>query len=137
MEDLEEVAGGDQQKLEMMITIAQIENRGNKSINLNAHNEDSGALGPYQFIKSTGDYYGVKDRTDFKQSAQGVSNYIDDIKKRYGDKFTPAAFYGNYIAGNELSNNIAYNNTIAGKNVGHDTKQYMMMAEQLHNEPGV
>jgi hypothetical protein len=133
MRVIEEASGGREDVKEMIMTVAQIENRGHNEVQMNAVSP-AGAVGPFQFMPDTASNLGVKDRTNFRQSVQGVKKYIEQIKSRYGDKFTPEAFYGNYIAGNELSDNIVNHGKYEGKGVGEHSLNYLAMANQLHND---
>lgn len=49
-----------------------IESRGNAK----AYNKSTGATGGFQFLEGTAKQYGVKDRTDLAQSAEGAGKYM-------------------------------------------------------------
>lgn len=68
-------------------------------INPNAVNASSGAVGAFQFLKATGEQYGLYDRTDPKASAIAAAKYLDYLKKRFGSTEMALAAY-NWGEGN-------------------------------------
>ncbi len=56
-----------------------IESRGNAK----AYNKSTGATGGFQFLEGTAKQYGVKDRTDLAQSAEGAGKYMAYLLKLF------------------------------------------------------
>ncbi|EPG7852757.1 tape measure protein, partial [Acinetobacter baumannii] len=59
--------------------IHMIESRGNAK----AYNKETGATGGFQFLEGTAKQYGVKDRTDLAQSAEGAAKYMSYLLKLF------------------------------------------------------
>ena len=59
--------------------IHMIESRGNAK----AYNKETGATGGFQFLTGTAKQYGVKDRTDLAQSAEGAGKYMSYLLKLF------------------------------------------------------
>ncbi|EPG7852629.1 tape measure protein, partial [Acinetobacter baumannii] len=59
--------------------IHMIESRGNAK----AYNKKTGATGGFQFLEGTAKQYGVKDRTDLAQSAEGAAKYMSYLLKLF------------------------------------------------------
>ncbi|MFW2173767.1 tape measure protein [Acinetobacter guillouiae] len=95
----------------MLSAIHMIESRGNA----NAYNKGSGAAGGFQFLKSTGDQYGVKDRYNLAQSAEGAAKYISYLLKLFNGNVEKAVRA--YHAGE--------GNVQKGKNLGKYNNQYI------------
>lgn len=53
----------------------------------------AGAEGPFQFMPSTAEQYGVKDPFNFGQSAEGAAHYLSDLFKKYGNLEDAARAY--------------------------------------------
>lgn len=68
-------------------------------INTNAKNASSGALGAFQFLKATGEQYGLHDRTDALASATAAGKYLSYLKNRFGSTDLALAAY-NWGEGN-------------------------------------
>jgi soluble lytic murein transglycosylase-like protein len=66
----------------------------------NAGMSSAGALGDFQFMKNTADQYGVTDRRDFFQSAEGSGKYYKDLIKQFGGDYQKAAAAYNWGPGN-------------------------------------
>lgn len=60
----------------------------------------AGALGPMQFMPDTARQYGVGDRTDLKQSAEGAAHYMADLMKMFQGDLQKAAAAYNWGQGN-------------------------------------
>lgn len=56
-----------------------IESRGNAR----AYNKSTGATGGFQFLEGTAKQYGVKDRYDLAQSAEGAGKYMSYLLKLF------------------------------------------------------
>ncbi|MFW2097816.1 tape measure protein, partial [Acinetobacter sp. ULE_I057] len=95
----------------MLSAIHMIESRGNA----NAYNKGSGAAGGFQFLKSTGDQYGVKDRYNLAQSAEGAAKYLQYLLKLFNGNIEKAVRA--YHAGE--------GNVQKGKNLGKYNNQYI------------
>ncbi len=95
----------------MLSAIHMIESRGNA----NAYNKDSGAAGGFQFLKGTGDQYGVKDRYNLAQSAEGAAKYLSYLLKLFNGNVEKAVRA--YHAGE--------GNVQKGKNLGKYNNQYI------------
>jgi len=67
---LQSASGGDAQKAAFLEAVLKIENRGHKSIPMNFRST-ARALGPFQFIESTGRQYGLAD-DDARQDFGGI-----------------------------------------------------------------
>ncbi|MDC4624515.1 tape measure protein, partial [Acinetobacter baumannii] len=59
--------------------IHMIESKGNAK----AYNKETGATGGFQFLEGTAKQYGVKDRTDLAQSAEGAAKYMSYLLKLF------------------------------------------------------
>lgn len=95
----------------LLSAIHMQESRGNP----NAYNKSSGAVGGFQFLKSTAEQYGVKDRYNLAQSAEGAGKYMAyllDLFKGDLDKAISA-----YHAGE--------GNVQRGTNIGPVNRQYV------------
>lgn len=95
----------------MLSAIHMIESRGNA----NAYNKGSGAAGGFQFLKGTGDQYGVKDRYNLAQSAEGAAKYLSYLLKLFNGNVEKAVRA--YHAGE--------GNVKKGKNLGKYNNQYI------------
>lgn len=95
----------------MLSAIHMIESRGNA----NAYNKGSGAAGGFQFLKGTGDQYGVKDRYNLEQSAEGAAKYLQYLLKLFNGNIEKAVRA--YHAGE--------GNVQKGKNLGKYNNQYI------------
>jgi tape measure domain-containing protein len=95
----------------MLSAIHMIESRGNA----NAYNKGSGAAGGFQFLKGTGDQYGVKDRYNLAQSAEGAAKYLSYLLKLFNGNVEKAVRA--YHAGE--------GNVQRGKNLGKYNNQYI------------
>ncbi|MRT37146.1 tape measure protein [Acinetobacter sp. RIT698] len=95
----------------MLSAIHMIESRGNA----NAYNKGSGAAGGFQFLKGTGDQYGVKDRYNLAQSAEGAAKYLSYLLKLFNGNVEKAVRA--YHAGE--------GNVQKGKNLGKYNNQYI------------
>ncbi|WP_119689285.1 transglycosylase SLT domain-containing protein [Acinetobacter nosocomialis] len=60
-------------------SIHMIESKGNP----NAYNKETGATGGFQFLESTAKQYGVKNRNDLGQSAEGAAKYMSYLLKLF------------------------------------------------------
>jgi hypothetical protein len=76
-----------------LMRLRQIESGGDP----NAVNKSTGAAGPYQFIGSTAQQYGVTDPTDIVQSTVGAINLTENndrtLSKLLGRQATPGEWY--------------------------------------------
>ena len=80
----------------------------------NQVNKQSGATGGFQFLKGTADQYGVKDRTDMAQSAEGAAKYMSYLLKLFKGDLEKAVRA--YHAGE--------GNVQKGKNIGKYNNDY-------------
>ena len=90
--------------------IHMIESRGNAK----AYNKDTGATGGFQFLSGTAKQYGVKDRTDLAQSAEGAGKYMSYLLKLFKGDLEKAVRA--YHAGE--------GNVQKGKGIGKYNNQY-------------
>lgn len=125
---LYEVAGQDEEKRKMLETILRVENRGFGKVNNDAVSP-VGAIGAFQFMPKTAENLGVANRRDFRQSAQGASKYIDEVRARHGSKFTPEVMYADYNAGPRASGPLARGENV---NLPEETKNYLAIANALN-----
>lgn len=87
-----------------------IESRGNAK----AYNKSTGATGGFQFLEGTAKQYGVKDRTDLAQSAEGAGKYMSYLLKLFKGDIEKAVRA--YHAGE--------GNVQKGKGIGKYNNQY-------------
>ncbi|MGQ1234058.1 tape measure protein [Acinetobacter baumannii] len=87
-----------------------IESRGNAK----AYNKSTGATGGFQFLEGTAKQYGVKDRTDLAQSAEGAAKYMSYLLKLFKGDLEKAVRA--YHAGE--------GNVMKGKGIGKNNDQY-------------
>ena len=87
-----------------------IESRGNAK----AYNKSTGATGGFQFLEGTAKQYGVKDRTDLAQSAEGAAKYMSYLLKLFKGDLEKAVRA--YHAGE--------GNVMKGKGIGKNNNQY-------------
>ena len=80
----------------------------------NQVNKQSGATGGFQFLKGTANQYGVKDRTDMAQSAEGAAKYMAYLLKLFKGDLEKAVRA--YHAGE--------GNVQKGKNIGKYNNDY-------------
>ncbi|MEN8279933.1 tape measure protein, partial [Acinetobacter baumannii] len=90
--------------------IHMIESRGNAK----AYNKETGATGGFQFLEGTAKQYGVKDRTDLAQSAEGAAKYMSYLLKLFKGDLEKAVRA--YHAGE--------GNVMKGKGIGKNNDQY-------------
>lgn len=90
--------------------IHMIESRGNAK----AYNKKTGATGGFQFLEGTAKQYGVKDRTDLAQSAEGAAKYMSYLLKLFKGDLEKAVRA--YHAGE--------GNVMKGKGIGKNNNQY-------------
>ncbi|HHP7941570.1 TPA: tape measure protein, partial [Acinetobacter baumannii] len=90
--------------------IHMIESRGNAK----AYNKSTGATGGFQFLEGTAKQYGVKDRTDLAQSAEGAGKYMSYLLKLFKGDLEKAVRA--YHAGE--------GNVQKGKGIGKYNNQY-------------
>ncbi|EPM6932476.1 transglycosylase SLT domain-containing protein, partial [Acinetobacter baumannii] len=90
--------------------IHMIESRGNAK----AYNKETGATGGFQFLEGTAKQYGVKDRTDLAQSAEGAAKYMSYLLKLFKGDLEKAVRA--YHAGE--------GNVMKGKGIGKNNNQY-------------
>ncbi|WP_446905809.1 tape measure protein [Acinetobacter baumannii] len=90
--------------------IHMIESRGNAK----AYNKKTGATGGFQFLEGTAKQYGVKDRTDLAQSAEGTAKYMSYLLKLFKGDLEKAVRA--YHAGE--------GNVMKGKGIGKNNNQY-------------
>ncbi|MCF4619486.1 transglycosylase SLT domain-containing protein, partial [Acinetobacter baumannii] len=90
--------------------IHMIESRGNAK----AYNKETGATGGFQFLEGTAKQYGVKDRTDLAQSAEGAAKYMSYLLKLFKGDLEKAIRA--YHAGE--------GNVMKGKGIGKNNNQY-------------
>ncbi len=95
----------------MLSAIHMIESRGNTK----AYNKDTGASGGFQFLSGTAKQYGVKDRFDLGQSAEGAAKYLQYLLKLFNGNVEKAVRA--YHAGE--------GNVQKGKNLGKYNNQYI------------
>ena len=95
----------------MLSAIHMIESRGNA----NAYNKDSGAAGGFQMLSGTASQYGVKDRYNLAQSAEGAAKYLQYLLKLFNGNIEKAVRA--YHAGE--------GNVQKGKNLGKYNNQYI------------
>ncbi len=122
-----EVTGQDEEKRRILENILRIENRGFGKVNNNAVSP-VGAVGAFQFMPETARNLGVKDRTDFRQSAEGAGKYVDEVRGRLGKNFSLAAMYADYNAGPRASGPVSqgdYGSLVP------ETRDYLAMANEL------
>ncbi len=91
-------------------SIHMIESKGNAK----AYNKSTGASGGFQFLKRTADQYGVKNRNDLAQSAEGAAKYMSYLLKLFKGDLEKAVRA--YHAGE--------GNVQKGKNIGKYNNQY-------------
>ncbi|WP_151721204.1 tape measure protein [Acinetobacter ursingii] len=87
-----------------------IESRGNAR----AYNKTTGATGGFQFLEGTAKQYGVKDRYDLAQSAEGAGKYMSYLLKLFKGDLEKAVRA--YHAGE--------GNVQKGKGIGKNNNQY-------------
>lgn len=80
-----------------------------------AYNKSSGATGGFQFLKATADQYGVKNRNDLAQSAEGAGKYMAYLLKLFKGDLDKAV--SAYHAGE--------GNVQRGTNIGPVNRQYV------------
>ncbi|MGQ1233760.1 tape measure protein [Acinetobacter baumannii] len=90
--------------------IHMIESKGNAK----AYNKETGATGGFQFLEGTAKQYGVKDRTDLAQSAEGAAKYMSYLLKLFKGDLEKAVRA--YHAGE--------GNVMKGKGIGKNNNQY-------------
>ncbi|PJG67840.1 tape measure protein [Acinetobacter seifertii] len=90
--------------------IHMIESRGNAR----AYNKSTGAAGGFQFLEGTAKQYGVKDRYDLAQSAEGAGKYMSYLLKLFKGDLEKAVRA--YHAGE--------GNVMKGKGIGKNNNQY-------------
>ncbi|HFG7008468.1 tape measure protein [Acinetobacter baumannii] len=90
--------------------IHMIESRGNAK----AYNKETGATGGFQFLEGTAKQYGIKDRTDLAQSAEGAAKYMSYLLKLFKGDLEKAVRA--YHAGE--------GNVMKGKGIGKNNNQY-------------
>ncbi|MEJ8024251.1 tape measure protein [Acinetobacter baumannii] len=90
--------------------IHMIESKGNAK----AYNKETGATGGFQFLEGTAKQYGVKDRTDLAQSAEGAAKYMSYLLKLFKGDLEKAVRA--YHAGE--------GNVMKGKGIGKKNNQY-------------
>ncbi len=90
--------------------IHMIESKGNAK----AYNKETGATGGFQFLEGTAKQYGVKDRTDLAQSAEGAAKYMSYLLKLFKCDLEKAVRA--YHAGE--------GNVMKGKGIGKNNNQY-------------
>ncbi|WP_335996397.1 tape measure protein [Acinetobacter pittii] len=90
--------------------IQMIESKGNAK----AYNKETGATGGFQFLEGTAKQYGVKDRTDLAQSAEGAAKYMSYLLKLFKGDLEKAVRA--YHAGE--------GNVMKGKGIGKNNNQY-------------
>ncbi|HFG6953507.1 tape measure protein [Acinetobacter baumannii] len=90
--------------------IHMIESKGN----VKAYNKETGATGGFQFLEGTAKQYGVKDRTDLAQSAEGAAKYMSYLLKLFKGDLEKAVRA--YHAGE--------GNVMKGKGIGKNNNQY-------------
>ncbi len=90
--------------------IHMIESKGNAK----AYNKETGATGGFQFLEGTAKQYGVKDRTDLAQSAEGAAKYLSYLLKLFKGDLEKAVRA--YHAGE--------GNVMKGKGIGKNNNQY-------------
>ncbi|MCW8691255.1 transglycosylase SLT domain-containing protein, partial [Acinetobacter baumannii] len=90
--------------------IHMIESKGNAK----AYNKETGATGGFQFLEGTAKQYGVKDRTDFAQSAEDAAKYMSYLLKLFKGDLEKAVRA--YHAGE--------GNVMKGKGIGKNNNQY-------------
>jgi tape measure domain-containing protein len=90
--------------------IHMIESKGNAK----AYNKETGATGGFQFLEGTAKQYGVKDRTDLAQSAEGAAKYMSYLLKLFKGDLEKAVRA--YHAGE--------GNVQKGKGIGKYNNQY-------------
>ena len=95
----------------MLSAINMIESRGNA----NAYNKSSGAAGGFQMLSGTATQYGVKDRYNLAQSAEGAAKYLQYLLKLFNGNIEKAVRA--YHAGE--------GNVQKGKNLGKYNNQYI------------
>ncbi|TYO26621.1 transglycosylase SLT domain-containing protein [Acinetobacter baumannii] len=82
--------------------------------NAKAYNKETGATGGFQFLEGTAKQYGVKDRTDLAQSAEGAAKYMSYLLKLFKGDLEKAVRA--YHAGE--------GNVMKGKGIGKNNNQY-------------
>ncbi|MCG5790308.1 tape measure protein [Acinetobacter baumannii] len=90
--------------------IHMIESKGNAR----AYNKETGATGGFQFLEGTAKQYGVKDRNDLAQSAEGAGKYMSYLLKLFKGDIEKAVRA--YHAGE--------GNVQKGKGIGKNNNQY-------------
>lgn len=95
----------------LLSAIHMQESRGNA----NAYNESSGATGGFQFLAATAKQYGVKDRYNLAQSAEGAGKYLAYLLKTFNGDIEKAI--SAYHAGE--------GNVQRGTNIGPINRQYV------------
>ena len=80
-----------------------------------AYNKSSGATGGFQFLKGTADQYGVKNRNDLVQSAEGAGKYMAYLLKLFKGDLDKAV--SAYHAGE--------GNVQRGTNIGPVNREYV------------
>ncbi|WPP56340.1 tape measure protein [Acinetobacter pittii] len=90
--------------------IHMIESKGNAK----AYNKETGATGGFQFLEGTAKQYGVKDRNDLAQSAEGAGKYMSYLLKLFKGDLEKAVRA--YHAGE--------GNVQKGKGIGKNNNQY-------------
>lgn len=58
--------------------------------NANAYNKTTGATGAFQFLSGTAKQYGVNDRTNISQAAEGAAKYFQYLLKLFGGNLEKA-----------------------------------------------
>lgn len=89
----------------------------------------AGALGDFQFMKGTADQYGVTDRRDFWQSAEGSAKYYHDLLTQFGGDQAKAAAAYNWGPGN-LQKDIDTYGADWKKHLPSETQNYVNQVAQ-------
>lgn len=124
MKTLEDAAGGDDRKLNMMKRLLAIENRGFEKLNYSAVSP-KGANGPFQIMPDTQRAYGVKDPNNLADAAKGMSKFIDDLGKQYN--WNEKAMMAHYNGGTKAGKDVAD----GGPAPYGETRDYLSMADGL------
>lgn len=122
MESIRRATNGDPRKMRTLQTILAVENRGFGEVNNHARS-DKGAMGAFQFMPSTAKAYGLKDPTNFDESAKAAARMVDDLYRQYNDN--ERAVLAHYNGGTKAGRAVAD----GGMAPAAETREYLSIAD--------
>ncbi len=125
------VTGMDEQKRDAIVTALKIESQGQGKIRSDLVS-NKGATGPGQFMPATAKAFGITDRTDFKQTVQAMSKYVDHMRDRLGSGYTNEKFLADYNGGPDDSSKVG----IDEANMDSEARMYLEAARAMQEQGG-